>query len=98
MKNGVIGLLPMAVLENLHVGSRGNGLPYASGELNRAVVRVVMVDEAAHESDHNVRSRIRRLGRESGVSWLREAGQGRGQKHPGCEGSSKCERTAQADS
>jgi hypothetical protein len=62
MKNSVIGLLPMAVLENPDIGSLGNGLPYALGKLNWAVVRVVMVDEAAYEADHDIGSRIRLLG------------------------------------
>src|SRR5208337_3588984 len=94
MNNGVIGLLSLAVLENSDIGSRRNGLPYALGKLNRAMVRVVMVDEAADD----IGSRTRLLGYESRVQLLRASGQSRSKEDRCCDESAKCERTAQANS
>lgn len=53
-KNVVEGLFAAPVLENADVGVMRNDGPNALGELNRAVMRVVMVYEPPNEADENV--------------------------------------------
>jgi len=51
--DSVIGLLSVAVLENADVCIRGDGSANALGELNRAMVKIVVADKAADEANHN---------------------------------------------
>jgi len=51
----VISTFSAAVLENANVGSLGKGLADALRQLNRAVMRIVVVDEPTDEADHNIR-------------------------------------------
>jgi len=60
--NGIIGPFSAAILENPDIGALGSSLPDTLRELNGAVVRIVVTDEATHEADHNVGSWDRSVG------------------------------------
>lgn len=59
MKDCGIGLLAAAILENANVGSVGKSLADATGDYNRAVMRIFVADKAADESDDNIFRRRR---------------------------------------
>jgi len=59
-----VSLLPAAVLENLDISIFGNGSFDQFGELNWAVVRVVVGDETSDETDYDVGRRRGWLGLE----------------------------------
>jgi hypothetical protein len=63
--DGVVSFFSAPVFKNLNIGVFGNASPHLLRELYRAMMRIVMVDKTAHETDHYVGSGSRRLARDS---------------------------------
>ena len=78
-EHGVVGPPPASVLKNTDVGPAGNGLPDALCELNRPVMRAIVTDKTAHETDDNIGRRSAGIvAKHGGVDGLRDTGGGGG--------------------
>jgi hypothetical protein len=70
--HGIVGTLPAAVFEDRNVSVLGRNSLDSLGEANRAVVKVVVAYEAAHETDDNAGRNCRdRRPKDGGIHWSR---------------------------
>ena len=61
-----MSFFPAVIFENFHLNAQGIILAETCSQLNFAVYRVVVFDEAAHETNNDDRPSCRRLGCERG--------------------------------
>lgn len=79
------------VFENLHIGVLGHGAPDLLGKPHRTVIRIVMANEAANKTDHDVRRSSSGLSRRSrGIRFSRQARSRRTENRNRDEQCNKC--------